>query len=110
MKKLILVSAITLASLVCKAQANNPDPLKQKYRIETVYENGVKVGYEAYYYSGTKRKGQWVGMQIHPLMTEQEAIDRIEAMREKTRKFYNIEWVLIEDRKVMSIVNSQLDK
>jgi hypothetical protein len=107
MKKLIIVSAFALVSFTCNAQANNPDPLKQKYRIETIYKDGVKVGYEAYYYSGTKRKGQWVGMSIHPFNTEEEALARIEQERERTRKFYNIEWVLVEDDKVKLVVNKQ---
>ena len=110
MKKLILVSAITFASFVCKAQANNPDPLKQKYRIETIYKDGVKIGYEAYFWSGTKRKGQWVGMQIHTLQTKEEAIERIEKERERIRKLSNIEWALIEDGKQMMLVNPQLNK
>ena len=109
MKKLILVSAIALASFTSKAQ-NNPDPLKQKYRIETIYKDGVKVGYEAYFWSGTKRNGQWVGMQIHTLQTKEEAIERIENERERVRKLSNIEWALIEDGKQMMLTNPQFNK
>lgn len=109
MKKLIAVSAIILASFSLKAQANHKDPLQQKYRIETIYVNGEKVGYEAYYYSGTKRKGQWIGLQIHPLRTEEEAISRIEWKREQTRKLDNIEWAMIEDGKEKMLVNPQLN-
>ncbi len=110
MKKLIIVAAITFSAFTSKAQANNPDPIKQHYRIETVYKDGVKVGYEAYYYSGKKNKGQWVGLQIHPLRTEEEAIERIEWKREQTRKLDNIEWALIEDGKERLVVNKQMDK
>jgi hypothetical protein len=110
MKKLFVVSAIVLSSFISKAQANNQDPLKQHYRIETIYKDGEKVGYEAYYYSGKKNKGQWVGLQIHPLRTKEEAIERIEWKREQTRKLDNIEWVMIENGEVKTVVNKQMDK